>query len=176
MASRRLSSKISANQREEKTSWNVNKHWKNKGKHAPIARLIFNVISAKHHFTRLFQYRNSTSRDVFASSPSFSRLAARAPLFQNCLQRNIWNRLLTYQIIWANVCLFFFFFLVGQIRIWIQSLAFTWFWNFRNSAWTICIMSFILGINSFLKPKILLALKVLQVFPGKIIAWKYFYV
>ena len=28
MASRRLSSKISANQRKEKTSWNVNKHWK----------------------------------------------------------------------------------------------------------------------------------------------------
>ena len=82
---------------------------KNTWKHASIARLIFNVISANQHFTRLFQCRNSNFRDVVANSPSFSCLTARAPLFQNCLQRKIWNRLLTFLIIWANVCLFFSF-------------------------------------------------------------------
>ena len=43
-------------------------------------------------------------------------------LFQNYLQRSIWNRLFTHQIIWANVCIFFFFF-ARQILIWIHSLV-----------------------------------------------------
>ena len=65
---------ISANQHEAETSANVNKHWKTraKGNYA-----ITNIISANQHFHRLFWCRYSNSRDLVASSPSFSCPATR---------------------------------------------------------------------------------------------------
>ena len=77
-APRRLSCQISDNQGEAETSANVNKHWKARAKGNEI---ITNVISANQHCVshRLFWYRYLNSRDVVASSPSFSRPTARAP-------------------------------------------------------------------------------------------------
>ena len=51
VARRRMSSQISANQREAETSANVNKHWKPHGKGNDV---ITNVISANQHFTSTF--------------------------------------------------------------------------------------------------------------------------
>ena len=61
----RLSSQISANQHEAETSANANKHSNTRAKGNDVSH-------------RLFQCRHSTSRDVVASSPSFSRPAAKA--------------------------------------------------------------------------------------------------
>ena len=63
-------------QRESDMSANVNKHWKARAKGNDV---IANVISANQDFTSTFLRRYSNSRDVVASSPSFSRLAARSP-------------------------------------------------------------------------------------------------
>ena len=80
VAPRRLSCQIFVNRREVETSANVTKHWKHTWKHAPrvMPSLLMSSpsISISH---RLFQCRYSNSRDVAASSPSFSRPAARAP-------------------------------------------------------------------------------------------------
>ena len=84
-------------------------------------------------------------------------------LFQTYLQRSIWNRLFTHQIIWANVCIFFF----CQANSNLDSLACSLDSEIAqiqpgpSGSWFF-----------FLQPKIPLALKVLQVFPGKIISWK----
>ena len=70
-APRRLSCQISANQREEETSANVNKHWKTPAKGNDV---ITNVISANQHFASTFSmHRFPNSRDVNESFISFSR-------------------------------------------------------------------------------------------------------
>ena len=73
VAPRRLSCQIFANQREAETNAIVNKHGKTCAKGNGV---ITNVISANQpSFTSTYSF----SRDVAASSPSFSRPAARAP-------------------------------------------------------------------------------------------------
>ena len=76
VAPRQISCQISANQRKAEMSWSVKKHWKT---HTKGNDIITNVISTNQHFSLLFRCRYSNSRDVVASSPSFSRSAARAP-------------------------------------------------------------------------------------------------
>ena len=70
VASRRLSCQISLNQHEVETSTNVNKYWKTHTKDNDVT----NVIFANQHFSSTFWCRYSNSRDVVASSPSFSHL------------------------------------------------------------------------------------------------------
>ena len=73
VAPRRLSCQIFANQREAETNVIVNKHGKTCAKGNGV---ITNVISANQpSFTSTYSF----FRDVAASSPSFSRPAARAP-------------------------------------------------------------------------------------------------
>ena len=72
MAPRRLSCQIFANQRKVETSTIVNKHWKT---HAKGNGVITSVISANQHFASTYSF----SRDVAATSPSYSHPAARAP-------------------------------------------------------------------------------------------------
>ena len=77
----------------------------------------------------------------------------------------------THQIIWENVCIFF----AGEIRIWFHSFVFLILSHSEISEIPlgyIIMFSFYPGDQQFLKPKIPLAMKVLQVFPGKIIASK----
>ena len=69
-----LSCQISPNQRKAEMSANVNKHWKTRAKGNDITNVISVSIS-----NRLFQCRYSNSRDVVASSPSFSCPTARSP-------------------------------------------------------------------------------------------------
>ena len=76
VAPRQISCQISANQRKAEMSGSVKKHWKT---HTKGNDIITNVISTNQHFSLLFRCRYSNSRDVVASSPSFSRSAARAP-------------------------------------------------------------------------------------------------
>ena len=76
VALRRLSCQISANQREGETSANVNKHQKTCAWVMTSLLMSSPPISILH---RLFRCRYSNSRDLVASSPSFSRPAARAP-------------------------------------------------------------------------------------------------
>ena len=71
-----ISCQISTNQRKAEMSGSVKKHWKT---HTKGNDIITNVISTNQHFSWLFRCRYSNSRDVVASSPSFSRSAARAP-------------------------------------------------------------------------------------------------
>ena len=72
VAPRRLSCQIFANQREAETNAIVNKHGKTRAKGNGV---ITNVISANQPFASIYSF----SRDVAASSPSFSPAAARAP-------------------------------------------------------------------------------------------------
>ena len=72
VAPRRLSCQISANQRKEETSAIVNKHWKTRAKGNGV---ITGVIFANQHFASTYSF----SKDVAASSPSFSRPVPRAP-------------------------------------------------------------------------------------------------
>ena len=76
VALRRLSCQFSANHCEAEISANVNEHLKTRAKDNDV---ITYVISANEHFTALFRCRYSNSRIVVASSPSFSRPAARVP-------------------------------------------------------------------------------------------------
>ena len=69
-----LSCQISTNQREAETSANVNKHWKTRAKGNDVNIMSSPPITISH---RLFWCRYSNSRDVVASSPSFSHPAAR---------------------------------------------------------------------------------------------------
>ena len=69
VAPRRLSRQISANKREPETSANVNKHWKTSAKGNDV---ITNVISENQHFAPTFRCGHSNSRDVVASSSSFT--------------------------------------------------------------------------------------------------------
>ena len=78
VAPRRPCCQIFANHREAETSENENKRLTTRAQGNGV---ITNVMSAN----RLFRCRYSNSRDVVASSPSFSRLAARA-LLRACSQ------------------------------------------------------------------------------------------
>ena len=81
----RLSCQISANQREVETSANVNKYWKT---HTKDNDVVTNVIFANQHFSSTFWCRYSNSRDVVASSPSFSHPAVRV-LRRACSQARV---------------------------------------------------------------------------------------
>ena len=81
----RLSCQISANQREVETSTNVNKYWKT---HTKDNDLVTNVIFANQQFSSTFWCRYSNSRDVIASSPSFSHPATRV-LWRACSQARV---------------------------------------------------------------------------------------
>ena len=70
VAGRRLSCKISANQRKAETSANVNKHWKTRAKGNDV---ISNVISANQHFAPTF------SMQIFKIQGRSCKLSARAP-------------------------------------------------------------------------------------------------
>ena len=85
VAPRRLSCQISANQCKVETSANVNKYWKT---HAKDNDVVTNVIFANQHFSSTFWCRYSSSRDVVASSPSFSHSAARL-LWRACSQTRV---------------------------------------------------------------------------------------
>ena len=103
-----------------------------------------------------------------------TKIVIRNLSFQQHQKNNmVRSRWLTHHIIWAKVC---FYTLQGKFEF-----GFTCSLDsesFRNSTWIIWVMFFffvfffILEINIFLVLKILLGQKVLQVFPGKIIAWK----
>ena len=83
VAPRELGCQISANQHEAEKSANVNKHWKPKG--AKGSDIISSVICANQHFASTFLMQISNSRDVVASSPSFSCPTVQVPK-RACLQ------------------------------------------------------------------------------------------
>ena len=71
---------ISAKRKLARMCANVNKHWKTRAKKA--AEVITSLLMSSPPISflhRLFRCRYSNFRDVVASSPSFSRPAARAP-------------------------------------------------------------------------------------------------
>ena len=120
MASRRLSSKISANQREEKTSWNVNKHWKIR---ESTRQLQGSFLMSSLPITISLDFFNTEIQlpETYLQALLPFLVSPPEPRYFKIVFRETFEiiSLVTHN----NVSKHLYFFFAGQIWIWIHSLV-----------------------------------------------------